>query len=81
MADTDKSQPQEQVKQGGKIKGHVRHKQVRKMKCQAYLSRSTCTTCKMVFRSPKKRLAHVQSGHKSDIGWNKNRAAKQSVFA
>lgn len=60
----------------GKIKGKVRHAQMNKARAQAYLTRATCIACKKVFRSPKKRLAHVQSGHISMAGWNEKRSAK-----
>lgn len=63
----------------GKINGHTRHAQTRKAKCAAYLTRSTCTTCRKVFRSPKKRFAHIESRHKSLIGWNEDRASKSAI--
>lgn len=53
-----------------------------KLRYQNYLTRSTCSQCRVVFKSPKKRLAHVQSGHKDMTGANKNRQMKTaSMFA
>lgn len=68
------------LQKSGKIKGKVRHKQINKQRAQLYLTRATCMACRLVFRSPKKRLAHVESGHKSQIGVNKNRAAKSALI-
>lgn len=53
-----------------------------RLRHQNYLTRATCIACAKVFRSPKKRLAHVKSGHVSMIGWNQNRVIKSSgLFA
>lgn len=45
-----------------------------------YLTRSTCPSCRVVFRSPKKRREHTDSGHQSMVGVNRNRAAKSSAL-
>lgn len=62
----------------GRKSGHVNHRAYRKRKAGEYLLRSTCITCRVVFRSPKKRLAHVESGHRSMIGVNPKRVYKTS---
>jgi uncharacterized C2H2 Zn-finger protein len=77
----DGSQPAQQPaagKPGGRKSGHVNHRAYRKRKAQEYLLRSTCVTCRVVFRSPKKRSAHVESGHKSTVGANTKRVYKTS---
>lgn len=48
-------------------------KSLRKQRYNNYLTCSTCGVCKLVFRSPNKRLAHIASGHKDMTGVNKNR--------
>lgn len=50
----------------------------RKNKITRYLTRSTCVVCRVVFRSPRKRQRHADSGHKSMIGANPRRAYKTS---
>lgn len=60
----------------GRVNGHVLHRVTRKAKCNAYLIRSTCAACRAVFRSPKKRRDHVNSGHTIMVGHNTTRAIK-----
>jgi hypothetical protein len=75
----EESKPEETVVgRSGKIKGHVRHRQVQKARATAYLTRATCVACNKVFRSPRKKAFHVASGHKSDVGWNPKRSVKRA---
>ena len=67
-------------KQTGKVNGHTKHKATHKAKCAMYLQRATCSPCRLVFRSPKKRAIHTDSGHKSMLGVNKKRTPKVSAF-
>lgn len=63
----------------GKVNGHSKRKASMKARYQAYLQRSTCPACRLVFRSPDKRLKHVESGHRDLTGANKNRVYKSVV--
>lgn len=60
----------------GASKANQRQSRNHKSKFSKYLTRSTCNTCKVVFKNPKHRLAHVESGHKSLIGVSKDRYVK-----
>lgn len=67
-----------QKRSSKKIARSGRHKN----KYQAYITRSTCGTCRVVFKSPDKKKAHAESGHKDMTGANKNRQVKgyESIF-
>jgi len=48
---------------------------VRKARYARYLAKSSCFHCKLVFRSPKYKCAHVASGHTLMAGNNPRRSS------
>lgn len=48
-----------------------------KGKYSKYQTRSTCTTCRIVFKSPKHRFAHIESGHKTLVGQSSDKAVRE----
>jgi len=41
-----------------------------------YQARASCMACRLVFKSPKYKKAHTDSGHKSQVGVNTNKQYK-----
>lgn len=60
----------------GASKANQRQSSRHKNKYARYVTRSTCSTCRIIFKSPKFRLEHVKNDHKSFVGQSTTKAVK-----
>jgi len=52
---------------------------MRKNRHARYWQRATCTKCNLVFRSPKKKKRHVDSGHGNNAGLRRDHIGVQAA--